>query len=72
MFVPHLLKELKATAAVGDPSDPDYRAARPARTFDRPDPKVLPIPREQNELVVKGMSLIFQQRWSVDMMQGRC
>jgi penicillin-binding protein 2 len=58
LFVPHLLKELKATAAVGDPSDPDYRAARPAHYFDRPDPRILPIPKDQNEIVVKGM-------WSV-------
>src|SRR5258706_5651643 len=29
MYVPHLLKELKATGAVGDPNDSDYRAARP-------------------------------------------
>src|SRR6266478_1701778 len=33
MYVPHLLRELRATAAVGDPSSPDYIAARPARAF---------------------------------------
>jgi penicillin-binding protein 2 len=52
MYVPHLLKEVRAIAAVGN------RPARPGRTFDRPQPKVLPIPRDQNELVVHAM-------WSV-------
>src|SRR5207247_3763960 len=37
MYVPHLLKEVRAIGAVGnDPTRSDYRAARPARTFDRP------------------------------------
>lgn len=56
MYVPHLLKELRPVLEVGnDPSSPDYRPARPARTFDRPEPKVLPIPKDQSETVVKAM-----------------
>src|SRR5438309_3864379 len=52
MYVPHLLKEVRAIAAVGsDPSRADYRQARPTRTFDRPQPKVLPIPTDQSDLV---------------------
>jgi penicillin-binding protein 2 len=59
MYTPHLLKEVRAIAAVGnDPSRPDYRPERPARTFDRPQPKVLPIPTDQSDLVVHAM-------WSV-------
>ncbi len=59
MYVPHLLKEVRAIAAVGnDPTRPDYRPERPARTFDRPQPKVLPIPTDQSDLVVHAM-------WSV-------
>ncbi|MGB9177952.1 MAG: penicillin-binding protein 2 [Pyrinomonadaceae bacterium] len=58
MYVPHLLKEIREIGAVGDPSSPDYRTLRPARTFDRPDPKIIPIDREDNDLVIKGM-------WSV-------
>jgi len=59
MYIPHLLKEVRAIAAVGnDPTRPDYRPARPARTFDRPQPKVLPIPVDQSDLVVHAM-------WSV-------
>jgi len=59
MYVPHLLKELRAIAASGsDPSRPDYRAARPAHVFDRPEPKLLHIPSDQSDVVVKAM-------WSV-------
>jgi penicillin-binding protein 2 len=59
MYIPHLLKELRAIAASGnDPSRADYRPARPARVFDRPEPKVLPIPGDQSDVVVKAM-------WSV-------
>src|ERR1700704_3969511 len=49
MYVPHLLKEVRPVGAVGDPNDPTdsgYRAARPARTFDRPQPKILDIPAD--------------------------
>jgi penicillin-binding protein 2 len=49
MYVPHFFKEARA---VGSPDQPDYR---PARTFDRPDPKVIPIPEDQHRLVVEGM-----------------
>jgi penicillin-binding protein 2 len=56
MYVPHLLREVREVPAVGnDPNSPDYRAARPARTFDHPQPKIIPIPQDQNEVVVKAM-----------------
>jgi len=59
MYIPHLLKEVRAIAAVGnDSTRPDYSPERPARTFDRPQPKVLPIPVDQSDLVVHAM-------WSV-------
>src|SRR5712692_37674 len=59
MYVPHLLKEVRAIAAVGnDPSRSDYRAARAGRTFERAQPKILGIPKDQNDLVVHAM-------WSV-------
>jgi len=59
MYVPHLMKEIRPVDAVGnDPSSPDYRAARPGKVFDRPDPKDLRIPEDQNAVVVKAM-------WSV-------
>jgi penicillin-binding protein 2 len=59
MYVPHLLKEVRAIAAVGnDPSRADYRPERPSHVFDRPQPKILPIPTDQSDVVVKAM-------WSV-------
>jgi penicillin-binding protein 2 len=58
MYVPHLMKEIREIAAVGEPNTPDYRPARPARTFEHTEPKDLSIPKDQNDLVVKGM-------WSV-------
>jgi penicillin-binding protein 2 len=59
MYVPHFLKEVRAIAAVGnDPTSRDYRPERPARTFDRPQPKVLGLPTDQSDLVVHAM-------WSV-------
>src|SRR6266516_2326122 len=58
MYVPHVMKEIREIAAVGEPNTPDYRPARPAKTFEYPEPKILSIAQDQNDLVVKGM-------WSV-------
>ncbi|MDT5122495.1 MAG: penicillin-binding protein 2 [Acidobacteriota bacterium] len=55
MYVPHLLKEIREVSAIGEPNTTDYRPTRPARTFDRPEPKVIPVPEDQNEVVVKAM-----------------
>ena len=54
LYVPHLLKELKA---VGEPGAPDYRPSRTFQPFDatRPNPKVLSIPEDMHHLVVEGM-----------------
>lgn len=58
MYVPHLMKELHQTRAVGDPNNPDYRPDRPARAFEHPEPKLLGIPTDQSDVVIKAM-------WSV-------
>ena len=56
MYVPHLLKEFKEIGAVGDPNDPNtYSEAKPSRGFDRPDPKIIPMTPEQENVMVKGM-----------------
>jgi penicillin-binding protein 2 len=58
MNVPHLMKEIREMSSTGDdPSSPDYRPARPAKYFNA-EPKIIPIPQDQNALVVKSM-------WSV-------
>ncbi len=49
LYVPHLLKEAKAVSEVGP------FAARPRQIFDRLEPKIIPIPQDQHELVVGGM-----------------
>jgi penicillin-binding protein 2 len=49
MFVPHLLKEFRPVGSVGE------RQERAGRFFDRPQPKDLGIPAEQNAIVVHAM-----------------
>ncbi|HWT02433.1 MAG TPA: penicillin-binding protein 2 [Pyrinomonadaceae bacterium] len=49
LYVPHLFREARA---VGEPGTDSYR---PARTFDRPDPKIIPIPEDQHRLIIEGM-----------------
>ena len=55
LYVPHLMKEVREISAVGEPDKPDYRPARPAHGFDRPQPKVIPIDEDQHHFVVEGM-----------------
>jgi len=54
MYIPHLLKEVKA---VGNPGTPDYKAAVTFQPLDasRPNPKVIPIPEAIDQTVVQGM-----------------
>jgi penicillin-binding protein 2 len=54
LYVPHLMKEIRPISAVGDADKPDH-AARPARSFDRLMPKIIPIPEDQHHFVVEGM-----------------
>ena len=48
-YTPHLLKEAKVVAAVGPFPE------RPARGFDRPEPKVVPLSAQNHQLVMQGM-----------------
>ena len=48
-YVPHFLKEAKAVPAIGP------FAERPARGFERPEPKVVPVSAEHHRLVMEGM-----------------
>ena len=54
MYIPHLLKEVKA---FGNPGTPDYKAAVTFTPLDpsRPNPKVIPIPEAIDQTVVQGM-----------------
>lgn len=55
MYVPHLLKEFKEIGAIGQEGDPNFIPARPSIGFDHPEPKIIEMTPEQNELVLKGM-----------------
>jgi penicillin-binding protein 2 len=57
LYIPHLLKEIRA---VGSPGTPDYKPSVTFQPLDssRPNPKVLPIPEDIHHAVVEGM-------WSV-------
>ncbi|HKY45160.1 MAG TPA: penicillin-binding protein 2 [Pyrinomonadaceae bacterium] len=54
MYIPHLLKEVRAT---GTPATPEYRGPVGFQPLDqsRPNPKVIPIPPDMNHAVVEGM-----------------
>ena len=54
LFIPHLLKEVKA---IGTPGTPDYRGPVTFQPLDtnRPNPKVVPIPEPIDHAVVEGM-----------------
>ena len=54
LYIPHLLKEVKA---IGNPSAPDYRAQVTFQPLDqsRPNPKIVPIPEHIDHAVVEGM-----------------
>jgi penicillin-binding protein 2 len=55
MFVPHLLKEFKEIGAVGEEGTNSYFPLRPASGFAHPEPKIIQMTPEQNQLILKGM-----------------
>jgi penicillin-binding protein 2 len=66
LYVPHLLKEVKVSTAVGDANDAEaFRRERPAKTYEqiysertdqpRPNPKNVQIDDENHRAVVEGM-----------------
>lgn len=55
MYVPHFLKEFKPIGAIGNEGDLTYTPAREGFGFQRPEPKIVPMTKEQEELVVKGL-----------------
>ncbi|MEO7538658.1 MAG: penicillin-binding protein 2 [Pyrinomonadaceae bacterium] len=55
MYTPHFLKEFKSIGAVGEVGDVNYFPSRAGFGFAHPEPKVIEMTPEQNELMVKGM-----------------
>src|ERR1041384_397881 len=54
LYIPHVLKEVKA---IGNPGTPEYRAPVTFQPLDksRPNPKIVPIPEAIDHAVVEGM-----------------
>jgi penicillin-binding protein 2 len=55
MFEPHFLKEFKPIGAIGNEDERGFIPARPGFGFQHPEPKIIEMTKEQNDLVVKGM-----------------
>ncbi len=55
MYTPHFLKEIKPIGAVGEVGDVTFFPARPGFGFAHPEPKLIKMTPEQNEIVLKGM-----------------
>jgi penicillin-binding protein 2 len=55
MYTPHFLKEFKPIGAVGEEGDSAFFPARDGFGYQHPEPKVIQMTPEQNELVLKGM-----------------
>lgn len=55
MYVPHFLKEFKPISAIGEPTSESYIPAREGFGFARPEPKLIPMTPEQEDVMVKGM-----------------
>ena len=55
MYTPHFLKEFKPISAVGAAGDPGFVPGREGFGFQHPEPKIIEMTPEQNDVVVKGM-----------------
>ncbi|HYJ92221.1 MAG TPA: penicillin-binding protein 2, partial [Pyrinomonadaceae bacterium] len=55
MYTPHLLKEFKSIAAIGEEGDPNYIPARQGFTYQHPEPVIVPMTHDQYSIMLKGM-----------------
>ena len=55
MYVPHFLKEFKSIGAIGEPGTSGYAPERQGFGFQHPEPKMIPMTQEQEDVMVKGM-----------------
>ncbi len=55
MYEPHFLKEFKPIGAIGNEDERGFIPERPGFGFQHPDPKIVPMTKEQEDLVVKGL-----------------
>lgn len=55
MYVPHFLKEFKSIGSIGDSNNGTFIPERLGFGFQHPEPKIIPMTPEQEEVMVKGM-----------------
>lgn len=55
MYTPHFLKEFKSISAIGQEGAPDFIPGRPGFTFQHPEPRIIEMTPDQEEVMVKGM-----------------
>jgi penicillin-binding protein 2 len=55
MYVPHFLKEFKPISPIGKEGGADFIPGRPGFAFNHPEPKIIEMTPEQEEVMVKGM-----------------
>lgn len=55
MYVPHFLKEFRPIGPIGEEGDPSYIPGREGFGFQHPEPKMVEMTKEQNDLIVQGM-----------------
>ncbi len=55
MYTPHFLKEFKKISAIGEEGKLGFFPERPGFGFQRPEPKLIEMKQDQNDVVVKGM-----------------
>lgn len=55
MYTPHFLKEFKAIGAHGQEGEMNYIPGREGFGFSRPEPRIIEMTKEQEEVMVKGM-----------------
>lgn len=55
MYVPHFLKEFKPIGPIGEEGDPNYIPGREGFGFQHPEPKLIEMTKEQNDVMVQGM-----------------
>jgi penicillin-binding protein 2 len=55
MYTPHFMKEFRPVAPIGEEGDPNYIPGREGFTFQHPEPKIIQMTQEQEDMVVRGM-----------------
>jgi penicillin-binding protein 2 len=55
MVTPHLFKEARPVAAIGEPDTPEYREARAAVQYEAPPPNIIEMTPAQEKIMIDGL-----------------